>query len=705
MNWEGRIMLSRTSFFNVTLFRKNLARFWPLWGMASFFGAIFPLALLMQVVQNHSIISARAQFGLEMTEIYYNVVTFGVPLISLFYAILCAMCVWSYLYNARSVGCMHTLPIRREGLFVTNFLSGMTMMAIPYAITGALCVLVSLIVGGIHFKGLIVTILAVIGQSFFYFASATLVAFVTANIMALPVLYFIFHFLAPLMDMLISVFAQGFFFGYRGEYTGAVEFLSPTVYLMTKLDSHRIYDEGQQVIKPGTGAVSVDRVLTDVQLENGWIIAVYALVGLVMAAAAWLLYERRRSESAGEVVAVGWMKPIFRYGVSFCGALAGGQLLYALFWGMYQNGNHYDLLPLAICMAVAGAIGYYIASMLLAKSLRVFKGSWKGLGLVAASVAIVCGIMHFDLLGVERRIPDAKHIDHVEIRLNASDYINVDVSDADAIRQVQETHRAILAHKKELLERDENYWYKVDPVTGVKESYTHSSLRLTYVLKNGLEVERYYNVRYKLEEVEQPGTAVNALRELHSSPGVQYANLMGDLDHGRITGGELRYSVLTDLDPNGYPIWEWKLKNITAEQAEALTEAVRKDIAAGNFGRNAFDNEKWQQETYEATLSIYFKRIENGIEETWQSELGLQFSVNSTNLLAELERLGVIRRTDLHTEYEVYASEKYGKDYLTSFNPNSAPTVSEIISGAVTDSSVGIIGGADGPTAIYVTGG
>ena len=454
------------------------------------------------------------------------------------------------------------------------------------------------------------------------------------------------------------------------------------------------------------GYVDAERVLTDVQLENGWIIAVYALVGLVMAAAAWLLYERRRSESAGEVVAVGWMKPIFRYGVSFCGALAGGQLLYALFWGMYQNGNHYDLLPLAVCMAVAGAIGYYIASMLLTKSFRVFRGSGKGLALVAASVAIVCGIMHFDLLGVERRIPDAKHIDHVEIRLNASDYINVDVSDADAIRQVQETHRAILAHRDELVERNKSEKYNIAPNGGAWQVYERASLRLTYVLKNGLEVERFYNIRYKPEEVEQPGTAVNALRELHRSPGVQYANLMGDLDHGRITGGELRYSVLTDLDPNGYPIWEWKLKNITAEQAEALTEAVRRDIAAGNFGRNAFDNEKWQQETYEATLSIYFKRSQNGVEDNWQSELGLQFSVNSTNLLAELERLGVIRRTELHTEYEVYASEKYGKDYLTSFDPNSAPTVGEIISGAITESeSIGIIGGADGPTAIYVTGG
>ena len=33
----------------------------------------------------------------------------AVPVINLVYAALCAMAVWSYLYNARSVGLMHTL--------------------------------------------------------------------------------------------------------------------------------------------------------------------------------------------------------------------------------------------------------------------------------------------------------------------------------------------------------------------------------------------------------------------------------------------------------------------------------------------------------------------------------------------------------------------------------------------------------------------
>ena len=36
-------MQSRTSCFNGTLFRKNLSRFWPLWGLASFVGALFCL--------------------------------------------------------------------------------------------------------------------------------------------------------------------------------------------------------------------------------------------------------------------------------------------------------------------------------------------------------------------------------------------------------------------------------------------------------------------------------------------------------------------------------------------------------------------------------------------------------------------------------------------------------------------------------------
>ena len=91
-------MRSKTSCFNGTLFRKNLSRYWPLWGLASFGGAMFPLAMLLELLHN----GFRFWSPLETRQAYYTVLSYGVPVIAIVYAILCAMAVWSYLYNARS---------------------------------------------------------------------------------------------------------------------------------------------------------------------------------------------------------------------------------------------------------------------------------------------------------------------------------------------------------------------------------------------------------------------------------------------------------------------------------------------------------------------------------------------------------------------------------------------------------------------------
>ena len=378
MSWEVRTMQSKTSYFNATLFRKNLTRFWPLWGLASFIGALFPLAVLLDMVhRGWNVLSAP-----DFTGMYYDAVS-AVPVINLVYAALCAMAVWSYLYNARSVGLMHTLPIRREGLFLTDFLSGLSMTLIPYAVTGVLCVVVSLCGGAFDVKGLAVTVLAVLGESFFYFSSATFVAFITGNAFAMPPLYALLHFLAVLLDWLISSFAQGFIFGFSTYYTGVVEWLSPTVYLVNNVRCARQYVEVQQTFPDGTPYTS--RLLTSADLESFWLIGVYALVGLALAALALILYRRRRSETAGDVVAVGWLRPVFRYGVAGLCALLGGQFLYSLFWYGFQQGEYYDTLPMVVCLLAAGAIGYYGASMLLAKAFKVFRGSWKGLGIVPVS--------------------------------------------------------------------------------------------------------------------------------------------------------------------------------------------------------------------------------------------------------------------------------------------------------------------------------
>ena len=629
-------MQSKTSCFNGTLFRKNLTRFWPLWGLASFIGALFPLAVLLDMVHRGRTAFTAAQF----TQMYYEVVS-AVPVIDLVYAALCAMAVWSYLYNARSVGLMHTLPIRREGLFLTNFLSGFSMTLIPYAVTGTLCVIVSLCGGAFDAKGLAVTVLAVLGESFFYFSSATFVAFITGNAFAMPPLYALLHFLAVLLDWLISSFAQGFIFGFSTSYTGVVEWLSPTVYLVSRVHPDGQYTEVQQTLADGTSYT--DRVLTSVDLENFWLVGVYALVGLVLAALALLLYRRRRSETAGDVVAVGWLRPVFRYGVAGLCALLGGQLLYSLFWYGFQQGNYYDTLPMVVCLLAAGTIGYYGASMLLAKSLKVFRGSWKGLAVVLAGCALVCCVLHFDLLGVADRVPEAGQLQTLEVRTADNSYTLTPEQDGDLVEQVRTLHQAVVADEAYIREMESLQYSTLsedeDPDT------TFTGLSLTYVLKSGARVDRWYHLPITRDRLAQPGTYDHLLDQFVNSDTVKARRL--HLNDSRWTpdGG----SLYVEARNEGY--------DLGSREASFILEAVGRDLDAGHWGEyDWFDVDN--NGDYALSLDLSFAEL----DDSGRDWISINISPEMAETVDCLQALGLVTDADLVTWHELYA-ESYTQDY------------------------------------------
>ena len=666
-------MQSKTSFFNMTLFRKNLTRFWPLWGGVSFLGSLFPLALLLQLMRGRTDLIDP----LAVTEVYYNVLAYAVPVISLIYAILCAMLVWSYLYNTRSVGLMHTLPVTRTGLFVTNFLSGMAMMLIPYAVTGALCILISLAFGVLEPVGLLVTILGVLGESFFYFAAATFVAFLVGNVFVLPAVYFLLHFLAPLLDWLLCLFAGNFIFGLNSYYSGVVEFLSPTVYLMEQLHVVCNYEEVQAVTELTHTDGYITR-LTAVTLENAWLIGVYALVGVAFLALAYILYARRRSESAGDVVAVGWMKPVFRFGLAALAALLGGQALYALFWSSFQNGRYYDALPMAVCMVVAGAIGYYAASMLLAKSLRVFRKSWKGLVLVAAGCIALCCVLRFDLLGVSRRVPEASQVQEVEFYAADNTYRLYPGEDDALLEQVRTLHKAIVADQDYVrtYENSDRRYLAVSDDTTMTETY----IRFVYTLHNGLRVERRYSIPLTQYRMNQDGTYDRLLDTLVNSDAMKAM---------RLHAGDSRYTVESgnlwlELSGDGY--------DLNSRECTAILYAVLRDAVLGAWGDyDWFDQNN--NGAYAMSLELRFACSENDYQRyDW---ISINVRPGMDNTVACLKELGLVTDKDLVTRdaMKKIDGRKYGEDaeYTEKMAQESA-------------ASVGIIGGADGPTTVVVAG-
>lgn len=723
-------MRSKTSCFNGTLFRKNLSRYWPLWGLASFGGAMFPLAMLLELLHN----GFRFWSPLETRQAYYTVLSYGVPVISIVYAILCAMAVWSYLYNARSVGMMHTLPVRREGLFVTNVLSGLTMMAIPYAVTGVLLVLVTMLFGGFEPVGVLVTVLGVMGESLFFFGLATLCAFIVGNVFMLPALYGLLNFIAVLTDFMVNLLAQGFCFGLNSSYSGTVEWLSPVVYLVQKISPNSIY-ETQWVTDRLGGQRYETSVLTSVTLENGWLIAAYAAAGAALLGLAWLLYRRRRSESAGDVVAVGWMKPVFRYGCAVYAAILGGRLLYALLWESFQNGQYFALLPMILCMIAGGAVGYYAASMLLAKTPRVFKTTWKGMLAVALGCAALCGAMKYDLFGVTRRIPAPDSVKLVNVYAAGSNYYLTPGKDDVLIEKVRTLHQTIIDDKDYIMstaegrsvymETEEGSYTIGAPASEIVStsvsSFANTSVRFTYTLNSGLKVERRYNLYLTQNRMDQEDTYDHLLDQLINSQEMRQKRI-----RWRDEGFQL----------DGAWIDTWRdYSDLSSREVGLILDAVAKDAENGDWGVYNWFQADNDADSYEIQIHFQYKLPESQFDRTYDA-IQVNVKEGMTETIRALKDLKLITDADLVTNRERYpwqyaaggwdqydqfygqfhmSPEEYYERYSeypagwfgtesddSSTETEIAPAVDDSHSPSMSDgaeaTSFGIIGGADGPT-------
>ena len=728
-------MRSKTSCFNGTLFRKNLSRYWPLWGLASFGGAMFPLAMLLELLHN----GFRFWSPLETRQAYYTVLSYGVPVISIVYAILCAMAVWNYLYNARSVGMMHTLPVRREGLFVTNVLSGLTMMAIPYAVTGVLLVLVTMLFGGFEPVGVLVTVLGVMGESLFFFGLATFCAFIVGNVFMLPALYGLLNFIAVLTDFMVNLLAQGFCFGLNSSYSGTVEWLSPVVYLIQKISPNSTY-ETQWVTDRLGGQRYETSVLTSVTLENGWLIAAYAAAGAALLGLAWLLYRRRRSESAGDVVAVGWMKPVFRYGCAVYAAILGGRLLYALLWESFQSGRYFTVLPMILCMIAGGAIGYYAASMLLAKTPRVFKTTWKGMLAVALGCAALCGAMKCDLFGVVRRVPAPDSVKLVNVYAAGSNYYLTPGKDDALIEKVRTLHQTIIDDKDYIMstaegrsvymETEEGSYTIGAPASEIVStsvsSFANTSVRFTYTLNSGLKVERRYNLYLTQNRMDQEDTYDHLLDQLINSQEMRQKRI-----RWRDEGFQL----------DGAWIDTWRdYSDLSSREVGLILDAVAKDAENGDWGVYNWFQADNDADSYEIQIHFQYKLPESQFDRTYDA-IQVNVKEGMTETIRALKDLKLITDADLVTNRERYpwqyaaggwdqydqfygqfhmSPEEYYERYSeypagwfgtesddSSTETENAPAVDDSHSPSMSDgaeaTSFGIIGGADGPTVMVTT--
>lgn len=448
-------MKLKTSYFNLTVLKKDLTRFSPVWGLYAIFQLLF--VLLVWGDENDP-----ARFAVNASDIMMSM-----GILNLLYAGLCGFLLFGDLFKPRMCNMLHALPMRREGWFLTHFASGILFCLLPNLAGALLAALLLQQYAYAAFLWLAVMML----QYLFFFGSVVFAVMCAGNVLGGIAVYGLFNFLAVLVAWLAVTFYEPVMYGMKLHIEYLAEF-SPAVAFSTAKYFDFVYD-------------NMDTVANFSFSPEDWqYLAVAGGVGLVLLGLALLIYRRRDLESAGDLIALKPVAPVFLVIYTLCM----GAVMYFVA-DAFSNGLEY------VFLLIGFAIGFFTGKMLLEKRINVFRlKNAARFGILVAAFVLSIVIAIADPFGITRYVPNADSIAVVRIGPYSSAYYIANEScmltDPEDIARIVEMHTELV---------------RTRPQDGDDTVY------LQYETKTGVLIERQYPVVVD-------GSVGKLLKEYYSSP-------------------------------------------------------------------------------------------------------------------------------------------------------------------------------------------
>ena len=432
-------MKSRTSFFNPTVFKKDLTRFAPTWALYTV-GLFMMLAICMDAPSDYR----RAQSIADTISL--------MAAFNLGYGLLNAQLLFGDLFNSRHVNALHAMPLRRECWYFTHMAAGLAFSFVPNL---AMALVASLLVGG----GWVVPfwwLLAVTLQYVCFFGIAVLSALCVGNRFAMVLVYGIINFISLIVYWFYSCIYEPLLYGVVVD-DALFERFCPVVHLV---------DLGYDMIliHKSEGAASI----TGMEFAQGWgYLGICAAVGVAALVLSLLLYRRRKLESAGDFMAVRPLEPVFLG-------------LYTISMAAYFQGVG-DLFDIGryVFLGIGVLVGFFTGRMLLKRTIRVFQP--RGILACVLVCVVFAGSMILtavDPMGITRYVPKADQVANVSITPSQYDYGNSEIHRMDEPEYIEKAvalHEAIMAGNTQ---------------AGPEEDTVN--ICIGYVLSNGKPVRRFY---------------------------------------------------------------------------------------------------------------------------------------------------------------------------------------------------------------------
>ena len=611
-----------TSFFNGTLYQKTVMRFWPVWALYFIFWLmVLPMRFLSEAMRR-SQWDSNANLTAYLQQQAQDIPSMlqGLLVLSAIMGILCAMAVFSYLYSHRSACMIHALPMRRETIFGSQYLAGLSFFMVPHIIIYVLMLATEVSMNCLNLWSLTLWFLVQSGTCFFFYSFGVFCAMFTGHLLALPVFYGILNGLVLVVLALIQEVCRIYLYGFARFGTlmdEAVLWLTPFMKLVMAVDTTYVED------------------LNQMRLFDAKVVVVYVVVGVLMTVAALLLYRGRHIESAGDVVSVKIVRPIFKYGFALCAGLSGGMMTKAI---LYLESD----MVFMLWMVIWGIVGYFVAEMFLQKSFRVLK-AWKGSIAVIAAIVLFSVSIYQDWYGFEQWVPNQEQVESVRMSgLRGAPWdsgSNGDIvrSDVQGIGQALALHDAIVNHNTTGVGHQNDGW-----------------MTIIYSMKDGRAIQRSYDGISMYEgDLTTEGTIAYAAQAiLDDRENVQQLYDMEEVEEGRLVECYIN------------SIWNEETKNTETLYIDGgtqqLWDAVQQDFAEGTLGvRYLFNGSQERQDnTYYADLTFIYEvssiNASTGEDKSYQMDWSITLTPQAIHTLTALRELGV-----LNEPYKLLTNAEY----------------------------------------------
>ena len=443
-------MTSNTSWFNHGIFANTAKRF--KWGSFLYFIILFfsvPFAIL---VNNYDLL-IRRYIGSDIYRaplILSNDYLIFPLLLAMIVPTVAAVLIFHNVHSTKQSIFEHGLPVTRLQSYISNLASGFFLMFAPVLLNGVILLIMSAAGYGqlISVANIIYWILLNAAIIFVMFSVASATGFLTGNAAAHIGINIFVHIFPMLIALTIALISDIFLFGFMQTdsfIANEIMEYTPIVWLFAK-------------------PISSYREFVNVFTEPAmWC---YLAGAVIVYAAGYALYSKRKIELSGDVAAFKAFRPIFKYTITAAVVV----VLFAI-----TNSMNIAAVYKIIVALVGAAIAYFACEMLINKTVKVFK-NYEGFCIFGLCTALFIAFFAYtSVFGYETKVPDFADVESAAIYTNRAygDDIPL-IAEGELIKATQEIHREVI---------------KDIPVT---KDDGDRIFNITYQLKNGKKISRRY---------------------------------------------------------------------------------------------------------------------------------------------------------------------------------------------------------------------